>query len=138
MSTNAIRIEVDEINNIIAVQLPGGAEHTNLRDDLIAVFREIKNAYQFDWLIDLRLNEHAISAADNADLAHEWWDFSKGRDVGRRLAVITADPLRLARLSESQATFPYRRLAMFETVDEGMNWLQSISGRAAGTDIQLI
>lgn len=131
-----VRVLVDYEHLQISLHLLNNIDADDAKRNIVAAYTEVPAAYQYDWLVDLTALSAPFSEADNIELGRVWQKIAKGRDVGRRTAFVTTDPVMQARLRQSQATSSYRMIDVFDTVDLAQNWLKSVT--SSNTGVQLI
>ena len=86
-------------------------------------FKSVDDPWNYDVLIDMRRYNSIMSLDDLYAFARFWRARMQERDQGRRVVLISSDPFIKIRLKEYQRIFPYRQFALFDTFDEGLDWL---------------
>ena len=131
MPRSRLNFTIDQPNLIIVVRYHGLVDGADLVKGLMANFNGIVDPWTYDFIFDLRRHEGTVTSDDNAELGRQWKALAKGRDAGRQSAIVSTDPLLKARLKTSQSAFPDRTLAIFDTVDEGLEWIHCSRETAA-------
>ena len=126
MDRSLFTYEVSHSDNLISFHCLQDVDEIRLKDNLTACFHEEPNAYGFDWLLDFSPVSQALSAANIKDIGRAWQRMAKGRDVGKRTAYITLDPLMRERVLIPSASLPYRTIRAFERLDEAHTWLRTL------------
>jgi hypothetical protein len=124
-----IAFRADPARRLIVVRYIGDLGGDQLCREMMDLFRDVENVWEYDCLYDLTRHEGTVSSAHNEELGRQWRDLVQGRDTGRCTAIVSRDPLLHARASVSQSAFSARTLALFYTVEEGEAW---IADRRAG------
>ena len=97
----------------------------------------IGSAFRADFLLDLRGLAGPLDILSNEVLGKRWTELARGRDVGRRTAIVSIDDSIIAQLDIFRAIYPYRKIAMFAEYEAARDWLSGISDADAG-DVQYI
>ena len=116
-------LTVDVSNRILMIRLHSlRDEHTT--PDLIDHLKGIADPWTYDAIFDFRRYEAELSRDYLAFLTHKWLIISEGRDRGRRMALVSACPVMTLQLQEMRRAMPDRGIAIFESFDEGLDWLK--------------
>jgi len=121
-------------NLVIVTYTPGPGD---LFQSFARGFGQIASVSRCDFLIDLRGLVGPLDILSNEDLGKKWAQLSRGRDVGRRTAIVSADAAIQGQLGVFRAIYPFRKIAMFTAYDAAMHWVTSISD-VDEADIQFI
>jgi len=97
----------------------------------------IGSAFRADFLLDLRGLAGPLDILSNETLGRQWAELARGRDVGRRTAIVSTDDAIIAQLDVFRAIYPYRKIAMLADSEAAKDWLLGISDADAG-DVQFI
>lgn len=138
MDTTAVSLCVDHDNCQITLRCLRDLDAESVKGNILAAYTDTKTGYQFDWLVDLSALTVPLSDSDNVELGRVWQRMAKGRDVGRRTAFVTPNPVMQSRLRQSQAASAYRAIGVFDTVEAAQAWLKNLVDPALGDGIQLI
>lgn len=128
---------VDIPSSLIVIRYSGRIEGVDLRESMVDHLRGFENAWRYDCIFDLGDYVATFTDADNEEVGRIWFELTKGRDVGRRTAIVSDYPAMEARLSRLQAPFPYRDYAFFNNFEAALNWINGLGG-AAIDDAQFI
>lgn len=131
MTRSRLTLTVDEAARILIVRYHGTLEGEQINDSMIDHLSRLEAPWDFDSIIDMRRYDGVVLAEDIQQLGMRWALLAQGRDRGRFTAVISEDPLVRARLSTTQAAFPFRNLAYFDYFDDGLDWIKAQRGDAS-------
>lgn len=120
-----IAFRADPARRLITVRYIGDVSGERLCREMMDLFRDVENVWEYDCLYDLTRHEGTVSSADNEELGRQWHEIAQGRDAGRCTAIVSSDPLLHARAKLSQSSFSARTLSLFYTVEEGEAWIES-------------
>ncbi len=90
-----------------------------------------------DFLLDLRGLTGPLDILSNEALGRRWAELARGRDVGRRTAIVTTDAGVAGQLDTFRAIYPYRKISVFADLEAAKVWLASIADNDSD-DVQLI
>lgn len=129
-SLSRISVTIDRPNCILVVRLfsrravgtgPGLMDHLNA----------INQPWRYDAIFDFRRYEADLTDAYVGKMAEAWGNIENGRDMRKRLAVITSDPCLRRHLAPLGDALPGRSATFFDTFDEGLDWLHAARRAAA-------
>ncbi|ESQ89882.1 hypothetical protein ABAC460_11310 [Asticcacaulis sp. AC460] len=125
-----ISLNVDGLNRILFIRLH------SLRDeraspDLIDRLGKVDKPWTYDALFDFRRYEAELSGDYLSFLTHKWRALTEGRDRDRRMALVSPCPVLHLQLRELRGAMPDRGIAVFESFDEGLDWLKTGAALAA-------
>ncbi len=124
MSPHArVAFSIDETRMTLILRYIGNISGDRLYAQVLDHLRSVDAPWLYDFLVDTRRFDGVIQAADTENIGRQWAELAQGRDAGRRIVVVSSDPLVHARKSLRDAIFPYRTSAVFETMDEALEWL---------------
>ncbi len=104
---------------------------------LFEAFADTPFTPSYDWLVDMRAITSDISEDELLAVASAWNDLAKGRDVGRRTAIVCNSTL-VGRMSNTLVdAMPFRFVSIFTDRDEAIIWLRA-PRTEAGSDYQFI
>ena len=119
---NAVSVQINDHARFITFALWGVV----YGDDLLAVtelaFRDLAEPWLYNRLYDLRRFINVLQPADFVAL-HEQWPKLAGRVVPMRWAILTDDPVRLARARAYAPLFPDVMVRTFDNLAEAISWL---------------
>ncbi len=80
--------------------------------------------WHWNLLFDMQPFEGHEMFAEWESFARDWYDLAGDRDEGRRVAVVSGDPLIAARFATHsyQDLFPTRQVRLFDRLDDAMAW----------------
>lgn len=78
-------------------------------------------------VVDTRDYTGDLSYEDLTTIALNWQKVARGRDGGRRTAIVTNDRFARFFMRAVALLFPTRRFALFAEIDEAMRWLETAS-----------
>jgi hypothetical protein len=122
-----VAFSIDEPRKTIILRYIGDITGDRLYAQVLEYIHTVEAPWLYDFLVDTRRFDGVIRAADTEKLGRLWAELAQGRDAGRRIAVISSDPLVRARKSLRDAIFPHRTSGVFDTMDEALEWLASAS-----------
>jgi len=120
-----ISLDTDEANKILIVRYLGNPEGPSIVDTLLERWAVMDRVWEYDSVFDLRRFDGMLQPPDLERLGVGWHGIAKGRDLGHMTAIISSDPLIHARQSVLAQLFPVRTMAVFETFDEGLDWIKA-------------
>jgi len=122
---------IDEPERIVTVRYVGALNGDQIVPEMLAAYRGLERAWEYDCIHDLRRHEGRVEIRDNEALGRGWQEVCGGRDAGRRTAIVSNDPLIDARLPLTQRMFPFRVVALFGTVEAARVWIAESRAEAA-------
>ncbi len=132
-----VKVFEDIESNVFCITFLKDKGIAQVRDVIMAVQGEVLNAHSWDSLYDLSLVRSPVTMEAATMVTDAWAEIAKGRDVGRRTAIVSTDPNFPRLLEDIQAAVPHRALGVFATCEEALEWLRAIHIDTRG-DIQLI
>lgn len=127
-----VTFSIDEANRTLVFRYIGDLTGDQLYAQIINHIHTVEAPWHYDFLVDARRLEGVIRASDTEAFGRWWAECAQGRDAGRRIAVVSSDPLIHARKGLRDAIFPRRTSGVFDTMDEAQEWLATASPEAAG------
>jgi len=135
MSAHArVAFSIDEARKTLILRYIGDISGDRLYAQVLDYIHTVEAPWLYDFLVDTRRFDGVIQAADTEHIGQLWAGLAQGRDKGRRIAVVSTDPLIHARKSLRDAIFPHRRSAVFTTMDEALEWLAEPADAQAPID----
>ncbi len=124
MSPHArVAFSIDEPRKTLIFRYIGDLSGDRLYAQALDHLHTVEAPWLYDFLVDTRRFDGVIQASDTETFGRSWADLAQGRDAGRRIAVVSSDPLIRARKSLRDAIFPHRTSDVFATMDEALEWL---------------
>lgn len=120
-----LSLSVDEDRRIIVLRYFGDLEGSEVNLTMMDHLSRLSEPWTYDSIVDLRRHNGTVTAAEIEELGMRWALLAQGRDTGRFTAVISQDPLVRARFALTEAAFPFRRMDIFDTFDEGIDWIDA-------------
>jgi hypothetical protein len=125
MSHARVAFSIDEPRKTIILRYIGDITGDRLYAQVLDYIHKVEAPWFYDFLVDTRRFDGVIRAADTEKLGRLWAELAQGRDKGRRIAVVSSDPLVRARKGLRDAIFPHRTSGVFDTMDEALEWLET-------------
>ncbi len=126
-----VTFSIDEASRTLVFRYIGDLTGDQLYAQIIEHIQTVEAPWLYDFLVDARRLEGVIQASDTEAFGRWWAEYAQGNDAGRRIAVVSSDPLIHARKSLRDAIFPHRTSGVFDTMDEAQDWLAAASPEAA-------
>ena len=126
-----VTFSIDEASRTLVFRYIGDLTGDWLYAQIINYIQTVEEPWHYDFLVDARRLEGVIRASDTEAFGRWWAECAQGRDAGRRIAVVSSDPLIHARKGLRDAIFPHRTSGIFDTMDEAQEWLATASPEAA-------
>ena len=117
--------DIDEANRLIIIRYLGDPEGASIVDTLLQHWTAMERPWDYDSVFDLRRFDGVLQAQELERLGKGWHQIAKSRDLGHMTAIISSDPLIRARQSVLAQIFPLRTMAVFDTFDEGLEWIKA-------------
>jgi len=122
-NSGRVAFTLDALNRRLIIRYQGNISGYEIVNDVIAYLKTLDEFWTYDVMIDMRRFEGVLLSADNETFAKWWYDNLPVPDPGHYSAIISTDPHIQARLAVSQSIFPNHVLAVFTSLDEGLDWL---------------
>lgn len=129
MTRSRLTLSVDDANRIIVFRYIGGIDGGDINVSMIDQLRQIDQPWDYDNIVDMRRHEGTVTAGEIEELAERWQKLAQGRDHGRLIAIVSDDPLVVARLPISRAAFSNRIVEGFSLMEEAMDWIDTQRGQ---------
>lgn len=100
-------------------------------------FADITAVYRYDFLLDLRGLVGPLDILSSTESGKRWTELTKGRDVGRRTAIVSNDDAIQQQLEMFRSIYPFRKIAMFSDFDSAMTWVREV-GDFSEDEVQFI
>ncbi|ESQ76466.1 hypothetical protein [Asticcacaulis sp. AC402] len=125
-----ISLNVDALNRILFIRLHS-LRHEHETPDLNDCLLGVEQPWRYDALFDFRRYEADLSGEYLAFLTQTWTGMYEGRDRGRRMALVSPCPVLHLQLREMRGVVPDHGTVVFESFDEGLDWLRTARPVAA-------
>ena len=120
-----LSLTVDQASRLMILRYIGDMEGGEINTSMMQQLAALDQPWAYDSIVDMRRFEGVVLADEIQDLGMRWAMLAQGRDRNRSTAIISEDPLVHARVSITQGAFPFRTVAVFGTLDEGLDWIQA-------------
>lgn len=120
-------VSIDEANNLITICYSTGTVWDEVVLNLGRSFEDVAAPYRYDWLLDLRSVSGKPRLIQLERLGKKWEGIAKGRDVGRRTAVVNAGLVSPEFIRHSELIWPFRRIRTFNELGAARAWLWSVA-----------
>lgn len=121
---NRVSISADHDSRVIIIRVVGDVEGRDFVDTVMSRFADFDDPWAYAHLLDFRHKE-SMTLSEDVERLGKWWEQLRAGRTGEYTAVITHDPVVIARLSFFRSVFPDRVVQGFESLDEGLDWLKS-------------
>lgn len=109
---------------LLTIRYIGDLDGQAIVNGIARYLESVGEVWLYDIVIDMRRFEGFVPFDDLGRLARQWATIAQGRDMGRKVAIISSDPLVLARASAYPATFPTRVIRIFGDMVQAQNWIE--------------
>lgn len=116
-------VTVDRANMILIIRLHSLRDEQDTGPDLIDQLATVEYPWLFNALFDFRRYEAKLSRDYLKFLTDKWTAFTRGRDQGRSMALVGGDTDLTFDLKAMLDVMPDRHISIFDTFDEGLDWL---------------
>ncbi|MFT4091425.1 MAG: hypothetical protein QM645_11880 [Asticcacaulis sp.] len=123
-----LSFNIDESQKLVVIRYIGNLPGHEIVETLSAKLVSMQSPWLYDMVFDMRRFEGFVPFEELSLLAMNWAKIAQGRDKGRKVAIISEDPLIHARFSAYKQEFPTREFRVFSDFGETSAW---ISGAAA-------
>ena len=118
-------VTVDRDNMILIIRFHSVRRDQDAGPDLIDLLATVDSPWLFDAIFDFRRYEVDLSRDYLKFLTDKWIGFTRGRDHNRSMALVGGDTDLTFNLKAMLDVMPDRRIAIFDTFDEGLEWIKS-------------
>ena len=118
-------VTVDRDNMILIIRFHSLRNDQDGGRDLIDMLATVDNPWLFNAIFDFRRYEAELSRDHLKFLTDKWAAFTRGRDTGRSMALVGGDVDLTFNLKAMLDVMPNRRIAIFDTFDEGLDWIKA-------------
>jgi hypothetical protein len=118
-----LSITHDEAQKLIMIRYIGAIEASEIVSKITEYLQNIPDTWTYDIVYDLRHFNGIMPYQELGELGEKWANLAQGRDMGRKVAIISKDPLIHARIATYTQEFPTRIINVFGKMSEGFDWL---------------
>jgi len=118
-----LSFNIDESQKLVVIRYIGNLPGDKIITDLSGHLKAMQSPWLYDMVFDLRRFEGFVPFEELSLLAIEWATIAKGRDKGRKVGIISEDPLTHARFSAYQQEFPTREFRVFRDYGATAAWI---------------
>jgi hypothetical protein len=124
MPRSRLTTVLDEDNKIISMKLVGDLPGSQMVTAIVQAYGAIGTSWQYHHLVDLRRYEGVILSTDIEEWGRLTAEISQMREGVVKVAIVTSDPLAVARLSATRGHFPKTQIDLFPNFDSALDWLK--------------
>ena len=118
-----VSLSVDKALNILTLRYIGDMDGATLYAQLLDQFLRVGDPWTYDLIVDFSRYEGVLLTSDNEAFGRVWEDLAQGRDAGRLMAIVSRDPLIIARKAVRAYIFPNFIIDSFITCAEAQDWI---------------
>ena len=118
-------VTVDRANMILIIRFHSMRNDQAPGPDLIDLLATIESPWLFNAIFDFRRYEADLSRDHLKFLTEKWAAFTRGRDQDRSMALVGGDTGLTFNLKAMFDVMPDRRIGIFDTFDEGLDWIKA-------------
>ncbi len=119
---NAVSVQINDHAGFITFELRGVLYGSDLLKVTEQTYSTLNNPWRYNRLYDLRAFVNVVQFEDLVALSEQWQRIA-GRDRPIRWAILTDDPVRLARTQAFSPLFPDIMVRTFGTLANAITWL---------------
>lgn len=124
MRANEVTTEIVPSDRIFHFRLIGAISGNVLLKAVEDAYRQVDDPGEYDHIFDLRRFINIVAFDDLSEGIAIWRRMRKRPDATTRWALITNDPLRIARTNAYIPLFPDVKADVFPSLAEAMTWLR--------------
>lgn len=124
-------VTVDRDNMILIIRFHSVRNDQEAGPDLIDLLATVETPWLFNAIFDFRRYEADLSRDYLKFLTEKWAAFTRGRDQNRSMALVGGDCDLTFNLKAMLDVMPDRRIGIFDTFDEGLEWVKTGATRRA-------
>ena len=121
-------VTVDRVNMILIIRFHSVRSDQETGPDLIDLLATVESPWLFNAIFDFRRYEADLSRDYLHFLTDKWTAFTRGRDQGRCMALVGGNSDLTFNLKAMFDVMPDRRIGIFDTFDEGLDWIKASDG----------
>lgn len=119
---------VVEQGNIVRFNYPAINSSLPLFSQIYTFFASVDEPWTYDCMFNMLPFQGHILMDELGEFSEKWYALIGGRDVGRRVASVSTDPLTRERFPLYLQLFPTRSFRLCSTVEEGYEFLRTGEG----------
>lgn len=119
---DTISVEINDHAHFITFRLSGVLYGNDLLDITEKVYAALDEPWRYNRLYDIRAFINVLQFQDFVDLAEQWPRLA-GRQQPTRFAIVTEDPVRVARTDAYGPILPNITARAFGSLAEAIGWL---------------
>ncbi len=119
---NAVSMQINDHAGFVTFGLRGVVHGADLLEATRQIYAMLDEPWRYNRLYDLRALINMFQPEDFVAIVEQWRALSAPQ-VARRAAVLTEDPIRIARLNLFAPLFPDVELGLFDTLGAAIEWL---------------
>jgi len=123
-----VSLSVDKALNILTLRYIGDMDGATLYAQLLDQFLRVGDPWTYDLIVDFSRYEGVLLTSDNEAFGRVWEDLAQGRDAGRLMAIVSRDPLIIARKAIRAYIFPNFIIDVFTNCIEAQTWICNYRG----------
>ncbi|HTM82509.1 hypothetical protein [Asticcacaulis sp.] len=116
-------VTVDRANMILIIRFHSVRNDQEPGPDLIDLLATVESPWLFNAIFDFRRYEADLSRDYLKFLTEKWTALTCGRDQGRSMALVGGNCDLTFNLKAMLDVMPHRRIAICDTFDEGLDWI---------------
>lgn len=118
-------VTADRANMILIIRFHSVRNDQDTGPDLIDLLATVETPWLFNAIFDFRRYEADLSRDYLKFLTEKWTALTRGRDQGRSMALVGGDCDLTFNLKAMLDVMPDRRIGIFDTFDEGLDWIKA-------------
>ncbi len=119
---DAVSVQINDHAGFVTFELRGVLYGNDLLEVTEQTYRALDEPWRYNRLYDLRAFVNVVQLADIVALVEQWPKLA-GRKAPMRWAILTDDPVRLARTQAFSPLFPDVTVQSFGKLAEAITWL---------------
>lgn len=125
MARNGIDIAVNSTDHYILFTFRGILNGKQMLDATTTAYSGLDKPWLYNRIYDLRPFINVVSLDDLTQLVRQWEKIVGRRHAPMRFAIVTDDPVRMARTQAYGPLFPHLDVGAFPTLEEATAWLKT-------------
>jgi hypothetical protein len=118
-----VSLSVDTVLNTLTIRYIGDMDGASLYAQLLDQFLRLGEPWTYDLIVDFSRYEGVLLTSDNEAFGKVWENLAQGRDAGRLMAIVSRDPLIIARKAIRAYIFPNFIIDVFNDCAEAQTWI---------------
>jgi hypothetical protein len=120
---NIVECTIDRERQLTVIRCVGDVDGPTVRARILAFWPANPETIDNNCLVDVRDYVGNLGYNDIRAIAMAWHEFAKGRDAGRRIAIVSRDRFAGLLVKVVARLFNTRQFALFHDVDDALRWL---------------